>query len=171
MAIDAIGDVVRPFDGDRSPASIDAARRLSASLIGVVRVLEQTREQFADSIGVTTTEVRALGRIAEFGPITPKELATRLMLTTGTITPLLDSLVCAGLVEREPNPADRRSVHIRLTDLGHHEMSGVYGDLHARVLRAIAAKSDDEAQKLASCLDDVIVVLGEFTGLPPAKKP
>ena len=164
-------DFVRPFPSEPSPASVAAATQLSASLMGIVRVLEGTRQLLADAVGVSTTAVRALGRIAEFGPITPKELAARMTLTTGTITPLLDHLVSAGLVERVPNPTDRRSVQIRLTATGREKMSWVYDDLHARVGRAVATDLTLDPVQLARWLDTITVSLGEFSPVSPAKKP
>ncbi len=139
--------------------------------MGIVRVLEGTRQLLADAVGVTTTGVRALGRIAEFGPITPKELAARLALTTGTITPLLDNLVSAGLVERVPNPTDRRSVQIRLTATGREKMSWVYDDFHARVRRAVATDPGLDPIQLARWLDTITGSLSELSPVSPAKKP
>jgi DNA-binding MarR family transcriptional regulator len=50
--------------------------------------------------------------------LTPTQLFKSLMLTSGAITHRSDELVKAGLVQREPDPNDRRGVRIKLTDLG-----------------------------------------------------
>ena len=169
MPIEEAGDLDQSFDSDASQDSIDAATRLSASVMNVVRAMELTRLHFAESIGVSPTAVRALGRVAEYGPITPKELASRLTLTTGTITPLLDALEESGLVERTPNPADRRSVLIRLSDKGERSMTWVYGSLHARVMKTSAARNAADSDVIANWLDAYVASLEDFKGLPPAK--
>lgn len=50
--------------------------------------------------------------------LTPTQLFSSLMLTSGAITHRSDELVKIGLVQRRPDPNDRRGVRITLTDLG-----------------------------------------------------
>src|SRR6266849_6676782 len=50
--------------------------------------------------------------------LTPTQLFSSLMLTSGAITHRSDELVKAGLVERRPDPDDRRGVRVKLTNLG-----------------------------------------------------
>lgn len=50
--------------------------------------------------------------------LTMGELSSRLMVSNGNITGLTDALVRERLVTRIPEPADRRSLRIRLTDAG-----------------------------------------------------
>ena len=50
--------------------------------------------------------------------LTPTQLFSSLMLTSGAITHRSDELVKAGLVERKPDPNDRRGVRVKLTDSG-----------------------------------------------------
>ncbi len=50
--------------------------------------------------------------------MTMGELGRRLMVTGGSITGLTDRLEAGGLVARNPNPEDRRSHLIELTDKG-----------------------------------------------------
>ncbi|MGW4483878.1 MarR family winged helix-turn-helix transcriptional regulator [Amycolatopsis sp. NPDC004368] len=49
-----------------------------------------------------------------------KELGTALNLDSGTLSPLLKRLEKAGLVSRERQADDERSVRITLTEKGHH---------------------------------------------------
>lgn len=60
-------------------------------------------------------------QVAEQGPqagVPVKYLGARLLLDSGTLTPLLKRLEAAGLVERRRATADEREVHIHLTDAG-----------------------------------------------------
>jgi DNA-binding MarR family transcriptional regulator len=52
--------------------------------------------------------------------LTMGELSSRLMVSNGNVTGLTDALVREGLVTRIPEPADRRSLRIRLTPSGKH---------------------------------------------------
>jgi len=52
------------------------------------------------------------------GPISIKELSRLLKLETPTSSPLLKRLQSAGLVERQRDPADERSLQVSLTERG-----------------------------------------------------
>ncbi len=51
-------------------------------------------------------------------PLTPSQVAERTFKSSGTMTATLDALVYNGWVQRVPNPDDRRSVLIEITDEG-----------------------------------------------------
>jgi DNA-binding MarR family transcriptional regulator len=51
-------------------------------------------------------------------PITVKSLGERLLLDSGTLSPLLQRLVARRLVTKRPDPADARRVLVRLTSGG-----------------------------------------------------
>jgi DNA-binding MarR family transcriptional regulator len=50
--------------------------------------------------------------------LTQNEVATKLGITSATVTFLVDGLQKDGLVDRMTNEADRRSVHVELTEKG-----------------------------------------------------
>ncbi|MGX5734580.1 MarR family winged helix-turn-helix transcriptional regulator [Bosea thiooxidans] len=58
-----------------------------------------------------------LGLWEDDGP-TVKALGEKLMLDSGTLTPLLKRLESAGLIRRERDAQDERQVRIRLTEKG-----------------------------------------------------
>jgi DNA-binding MarR family transcriptional regulator len=61
-------------------------------------------------LGISGTERKLLDVLDRLGPSTAGALAEHTGLTTGAITGVVDRLVRAGYVQREPNPRDRRSV-------------------------------------------------------------
>ena len=52
------------------------------------------------------------------GPVSVKQLSRRLQLEAPTLSPLLKRLENAGLVERQRDPADERSLLVSLTGRG-----------------------------------------------------
>jgi DNA-binding MarR family transcriptional regulator len=63
-----------------------------------------------------------LGHLKLGGPpytSTPGKLAEKQDLSSGAMTNRLDRLEEAGLIRRRPDPKDRRSLHVELTDRGH----------------------------------------------------
>ena len=57
-----------------------------------------------------------------------------------------------GLVEREPDPDDGRSVRVLLTDAGRTRVDDALTDLLAHERRILAALAPDDREKLADLL-------------------
>jgi len=60
----------------------------------------------------------ALRRAGEPYALTPTQLLRTMMLSSGGMTKRLDRLTDAGLIERRPDPNDRRGILVMLTDRG-----------------------------------------------------
>jgi len=62
--------------------------------------------------GLNVTDMECLRLLFIKGVATPSELARHTGLTSGATTAMLDRLQNAGLIERQPNPKDRRGTLI-----------------------------------------------------------
>ena len=62
--------------------------------------------------GLNGTDMECLRHLFNKGIATPTELARHTGLTSGATTAMLDRLEKAGLIERRPNPNDRRGTLI-----------------------------------------------------------
>src|SRR3990172_11903220 len=65
---------------------------------------------------------------------TPAELSRHLLVTAGNITGLVDRMEKAGLVSRTPDPKDRRTIRLHLTDKG-KEMARTVIPRHSQDIR------------------------------------
>jgi DNA-binding MarR family transcriptional regulator len=63
-------------------------------------------------------EVLALLRRAEPTLLTPRQVAQQLLTSASGMTGKLDRLEQQGLVERSPDPEDRRAIRLGITDTG-----------------------------------------------------
>lgn len=90
-------------------------RLLTCSNLVEGEVRARLRESFATSLPRFDL-LAQLDRAAD--GLTMGELSSRLMVSNGNVTGLTDALVREGLVSRLPEPADRRSLRIRLTPAG-----------------------------------------------------
>jgi DNA-binding MarR family transcriptional regulator len=88
-------------------------------------------ERLAPS-NVTAVQGVVLNFLSEGDAIASKELGQRTKLDSATLTGILDRLEAMGLVERRPNPADRRAILICLSKKG----KKVAGDVHRIIQRA-----------------------------------
>jgi DNA-binding MarR family transcriptional regulator len=68
--------------------------------------------------GVTSAQALVLLSLSENDQVTSKHLGKRTELDSATLTGLLDRLTKAELIERRPNPNDRRAVLVCLTKTG-----------------------------------------------------
>ena len=74
--------------------------------------LAQFRNAVNEWAGLNATDMECLRFLFQKGVSTPSELARHTGLTSGATTAMLDRLEKAGLIERKPNPDDRRGTLI-----------------------------------------------------------
>jgi len=67
----------------------------------------QRRREVSDQVGMSFGKMRALRRVAK-RPMPMRELASLLGVDPPNLTPVVDDLERAGLVERQAHPTDRR---------------------------------------------------------------
>ena len=70
------------------------------------------RNAISEWAGLNVTDMECLRLLFIKGIATPTELASHTGLTSGATTAMLDRLEKAGLIERRPNPNDRRGTLI-----------------------------------------------------------
>lgn len=101
---------------DLDPGSMGVAARLMRVGALLERRLAALLEPHDLSIGAF--DVLATLRRSRPAGVTPTELLEQTLLSSGAMTNRIDRLEASGLVERAPNPADRRGVIVRLTRKG-----------------------------------------------------
>ncbi|MBW8483452.1 MarR family winged helix-turn-helix transcriptional regulator [Actinomadura parmotrematis] len=95
----------------------DAAARAWRNLNLVLQERGDRRRQVVEECGMSFFRVKALRRLRA-GPLALRDLAAELMSDRPYTTLMVDDLAGRGLVERTPNPADRRSKIVALTPAG-----------------------------------------------------
>jgi DNA-binding MarR family transcriptional regulator len=101
-------------EGSPPAATHDLADRLHSSAIHLLRRLR--RED--DASGLPAPHLSALSVIVFAGPLTLGALADAEQVRPPTITRLVDKLEAAGLVDRVPDPVDRRISRVEATAKG-----------------------------------------------------
>lgn len=87
----------------------------------VVNAVAARQEKEYGRFGISRGEfdvLATLRRADASHTLSPRRLSASLMLTTGGMTGRLDKLEKAGLVERSPDPDDRRGLRVTLTPRG-----------------------------------------------------
>ncbi|MEX5721284.1 MarR family transcriptional regulator [Geodermatophilus maliterrae] len=126
-------------------------------LLGVVRTAVGVSTRAAARLGgVSLVQLRALTVLHERPDAPLAELARGVGGSVSTTSRLVDRLVTAGLADRRPSPASRRSVSLRLTPAG-EDLLGRYDRLRLAELRAVLAEVPGDRR------DAVLTALVEFT--------
>ena len=111
----------------RSRLELIAAAALEA------RLHQNSYDRFEDAaagyFGVNRTAMRCMEVLDRLGQLTAGEIAVRTGLTSGAVTAMLDRLERADMVQRRPDPSDRRRVLVQLTDNARRLAADVYGPL------------------------------------------
>lgn len=89
-------------------AKTDLKKRALAAVREYGVNLTQFRNAMNEWAGLNATDMECLRLLFQKGVATPTELARHTGLTSGATTAMLDRLEKAGLIERRPNPNDRR---------------------------------------------------------------
>jgi DNA-binding MarR family transcriptional regulator len=98
-------------------------------------------------------------------PLEPGVIASRLIITSGSTTSLLDTLEKRGLVRRLPHPDDRRKLLVDVTDEAEAILDAMLPALHARERDVVgAALSADEQRQLLGMLARVQRSAAEAAG-------
>ncbi len=121
---------------------MEASSQSADDALDAIRVLDlatsRHRAALASGWGITVSDSLVLSNLATAGgQLTPRDLGRRLVISSGTLTTMLDRLAAGGYVVRAAHPRDRRSLLVRLTDKG----------------REILAEATDE---LTSALDEAV---------------
>jgi len=96
---------------------IDAARRIGAAMSRLMRASQRARAHDAANGGMFHSLV-VLGTLSESGPMRANLLAEAVFSDPSTLSRQVSALVEQGLVDREPDPQDRRATMLAITDAG-----------------------------------------------------
>lgn len=99
----------------------------------------------------------ALRRAGEPYQLTPGGLVQQTMVTSGTMTNRVDRLATKGLVERQRSDADRRGVHVRLTDDGRRVVDAALADLIAHEHSLLAGLDQHARDDLTDLLRTLLL--------------
>ena len=87
-------------------------------------------QRIAEEFNLNPSDTRLFEILEVAGEVTPTQLAKQSGLTTGGVTAVLDRLESARLIQRAPNPRDRRSVLVRATPEGLALLRPIYGKMN-----------------------------------------
>ena len=123
--------------------------------------LEALQRECLSDHALTFTEFSVI-RLLQRSPSkhnTPSALAREIVCTTGAMTKLIDRLQRNGLVDRAPDPADRRGVLIRLTSNGNRTANRASASYRAGRQRVLDRVPAEDAHRIQASLERLLIAL------------
>ena len=99
-------------------------------------------------IGLTVSQFGVLEALYHLGPLYQKDLAAKILKSTGNITMVVDNLEKRGLVERVRDEEDRRHYFVRTTTEGNRLIRSFFPGHVKRIVREMGRLSRAEQETL-----------------------
>lgn len=122
--------------------------------------LDRARRQAFSEHDLEPWEFDVLAALRRAGApyeLSPGRLLKETLVTSGTMTNRVDRLAARGLVERLPDPHDRRGVLVRLTDQGRTTVDGALSGLLDRERDLLGGLDPADQQRLAALLRTLVL--------------
>ncbi|SDG85245.1 DNA-binding transcriptional regulator, MarR family [Vibrio xiamenensis] len=105
---------------------------------------------------ITSTQAKVLFQIYHFRFDRPSQIGKSLNVDNSAITRMLDRLEKKGLLLRVPDPSDRRSIVIQLTESGVDVVKRSLPLARSAIDELTQALSEEEIEQLRHCLKKIV---------------
>jgi MarR family transcriptional regulator for hemolysin len=157
---------------DTTGMSLDLKRQLIAQLVESSRLLRNYIDHRAKGRGTTRAQWIVLFRLRQHEGLSQVDLADVLELQPISLVRLLDRLVEHGLLERRPDPKDRRANRLFLTRAGRQlvdDLDSLRDAIATDVLQEIPDAAIETSLKTLVDVKERIKGFGEHSGDVAAK--
>jgi DNA-binding MarR family transcriptional regulator len=139
-------DYMAEVEGEISAFFLGAERSMARRMLPEVGRLEKTA-------------FHVLGHLVQEGPLRPSAVAHLIRLDLSTVSRHVAALEGAGLLAREPDPADRRACLLRATERGEEILDRLRAARRKRMQDALADWSIEDRRQLVRLLGRLNVAL------------
>lgn len=160
---DEVDRITAAWQRERPDLDVSPLQVLSR-VTRLARHLDLARRQAFAAHALETWEFDVLAALRRAGApysLSPGQLGTETLVTSGTMTNRIDRLEGRGLVRREPDPADRRGVRVVLTETGRQSVDNALFDLVAREHDLLATLPHESQAELALLLRTLVREFGD----------
>lgn len=148
----------------RAQPTVDVAPlQVLSRVTRLARHLDLARRQAFAAHGLEPWEFDVLAALRRSGApyaLSPGQLGTETLVTSGTMTNRIDRLEGRGLVSRAPDPDDRRGVRVALTPEGREVVDAALGDLLDRERELLSVLDPADRERLADLLRTLVLAFG-----------
>ena len=142
----------KPQSSLQLPLLSDSALPAWLQIVRTYQTVARRLDRVLSDAGISLPQFDVLANLGMSEGLTQQELAAKLLVTKGNVCGLLDRMEKSDLVERRPDPIDRRINRIFLTDAGRLALQAAFGP-HLRIVQqALSPLSGSERDALISIL-------------------
>jgi len=155
---DEVDRLVEAWQRERPDLDV-APMQVLSRVTRLARHLDRARRQAFAAHELEPWEFDVLSALRRAGApyqLSPGRLLRETMVTSGTMTNRVDRLAGRGLVERRPDPRDRRGVLVRLTPAGRERVDAALEGLLGHERHLLAELSQAEQHTLGGLLRTVV---------------
>ena len=155
---DEVARIVAAWRRERPDLDVGPLEVLSR-VTRLARHLDRARAGAFTEHGVEAWEFDVLAALRRAGApyrLSPGQLVTQTLVTSGTMTNRVDRLAERGLVERLPDPRDRRGVAVQLTAAGRALVDDTFAALLARERALLAGLDAGQRSELSALLQRLL---------------
>lgn len=165
MSIDDVDRIVDAWQRERPDLEIEPLHVLSR-ISRLAKHHDRIRSAAFGQHGLDGWEFDVLAALRRAGDpyeLSPGQLVAETLVTSGTMTTRVDRLIERGLVQRRPDPRDRRGVLVQLTPSGRDVVDGALSTLLTHEQGLVAALSAKERTALAGMLRRLLIVSTDYS--------
>jgi MarR family 2-MHQ and catechol resistance regulon transcriptional repressor len=100
--------------------------------------------------GLTISQFGVLEALYHKGPLCQRDIAAKILKSTGNMTLVIDNLEKRGLVRRERDTSDRRYLTVYLTEAGTDLITRTFADVEAAIVAEMAVLEAQEQELLGT---------------------
>ncbi|MGO4209822.1 MarR family winged helix-turn-helix transcriptional regulator [Terriglobus sp. 2YAB30_2] len=140
------------------PAPVTPADRIVLEIRKFIASSIFFNAKTAEKVGLGLTDMQMLHMLQLYGPTTPSRLAEATGLSSGGVTVALDRLEKSGLIRRDPNPLDRRSLLINLVPSRLAHIAAMYESVEAATRQQLATLSQRDLEAVVRFFEALALV-------------
>ncbi len=106
--------------------------------------------RFMAAADLTISQFGVLEALYHKGPLCQRDIAAKILKSTGNITMVIDNLEKRGLVRRERDATDRRYLTVYLTEGGSALIAETFADVEAAIVAEMAVLELQEQDQLGA---------------------
>jgi DNA-binding MarR family transcriptional regulator len=112
--------------------------------------------------GIQLAQIHTLGILMKTKSLTMSEIGSRLYISRPYMTRLADQMIADHLVERQPDPADRRVIKLAITEKGKKYLRQSLTWFKNDLKKNLTGLNDDDVEKLCTALEDTYRILSKL---------
>lgn len=112
--------------------------------------------------GIPLSHAQVLTMLSETNSMSVSEISRRLGIAKPNITPLVDRLIAADLVDRVRDTGDRRVVNVVIQPAGREKLVAIQKSIGAQVREWSENMSEEDFNELARSLESITRILSNL---------